>query len=61
MSSQFQVYFSVIYPIDEKRGTKRFLYAVVEEKVKVVKYDANFMLEVCTCVRNLYLGLGIRV
>ena len=63
MSSRFEAYVSAKFPSDGKRGTSGLLRAMFGGKVKVIKHDLYFGLDIHrrSWLRNLYLGLGIRV
>ena len=61
MPSRFEADVSDKFPSDGNHGTSGVLNAVFGEKVKVIKHDSNFGLEVLVCIRNLNLGLGICV
>ena len=63
VSSQFEAYVSAKFLSDGKRGTSRLLHAAFEGKVRAIKYDLYFGLDIRrhSLLRNSYLGLEICV
>ena len=63
MSSQFEAYVSAKFPSDGKRGISGLLQAAFGGKVKVIKHDSYFGLDIRrhSWLRNSYFELGIPV
>ena len=59
MFFRFEANVSAKFPSDGKRGTSGVLPAALGEKVKVIKHDSNFGLDVRICVRIKDSCLGL--
>ena len=57
MSSRFEVYASAKFLSDGKRGTSGLLQAAFGGKVKVIKHNSYFGLDIHSWLRNLCLGV----